>query len=129
MQTAWGAFGDFLYVLMIGIVFLVPLKAAFGFAIALIALGVSRLAGVIRLLIQPLRQNRYKHTLASSIREFALPLVATVGLISVGIAIWLGYYNSIFYLVIVIAAQLTTASWKAWYLLLNEKRDNNKKAK
>ena len=39
LRRAQGSFGDFLYVLMIGLVFLVPHQAPFGLAAALIVLG------------------------------------------------------------------------------------------
>jgi hypothetical protein len=122
MRTARGAFGDFLYVLMIGIIFLVPLKAALGFFIALLVLGGARMAGLIRVLIRTIREKAPRHTFTSLVREFALPIFASFGLIAVGVLILLGYNDFIAFLVLVIAALLATASWKAWRLLVMEKR-------
>jgi hypothetical protein len=122
MRTARGAFGDFLYVLMIGIMFLVPLKAALGFFIALLVLGGARMGGLIRVFIRTLHEQKPKHTFASLVREFALPIFASFGLIGVGVLILLGYNDFIAFLVLVIAALLATASWKAWRLLVMEKR-------
>jgi hypothetical protein len=47
-------------------------------------------------------------------------LVASLGLILVAVEIFRGDTNSIFGLVAVIAALLTTASWNAWLLLIQE---------
>jgi hypothetical protein len=127
IRTARGAFGDFLYVLMIAIMFLVPLREPAGFVIGLFVLGLARLAGLIRQVVQTAFNKQLGHTAASLVREFALPFVAALGLIGIGIFILLGFYVSIFYLVMVIAALLTTASWKAWHLLMVER--SIKKAK
>jgi hypothetical protein len=126
MRTARGAFGDFLYVLMIGIMFLVPflapVNAAVGFFIALLVLGGARVAGLIRVLIRTTKEKKPRHTFTSLVREFALPIFAAFGLIGVGVMILLGHYEFISFLVLVIAALLATASWKAWRLLVMEKR-------
>jgi hypothetical protein len=60
---------------------------------------------------------------SESLREYALPALACLGLIVVGEEILRGDTASIFGLVIVIAALLTTASWNAWLLLVEERRD------
>ncbi len=51
-------------------------------------------------------------------RETVLSGVAIVGMAVVAVEILRGDLNSIFLLVLVIAALLTTASWNAWLILV-----------
>jgi hypothetical protein len=124
LRLARGSFGDFLYLLMLGLVFLVPHQAPFGLAVALFALGAARGIGI-------LRQLRYtagpsagalagERKPGSALREIALPALASLGLIVVGLAILGGNMLAMYGLVLVIAALLATASWNAWLILVEE---------
>ena len=118
LHTAQQSFGDFLYVFMIGLVFLVPHQAPFGLAVALFALGAARTAGVIRHWRHGGSSVSRDKRFSASLREYGLPLVATLGLLFVAVEILMGNTDSIFGLVAVIAALLATASWNAWLLLI-----------
>src|SRR5512136_3126671 len=48
LGTARRTFGDFLYVLMIALVFIIPHQVPYSLAVALLALGLSRGAGLTR---------------------------------------------------------------------------------
>jgi hypothetical protein len=118
MRLARNSFADFLYVLMLGLIFLVPHPVPMGLAVALFVLGFSRSVGLIRYLpgkhpTQP-RKKRFGHI----VREIALPAVSYLGLIVVAVEILRGDLTSIYALVLVIAALLTTASWNAWLILV-----------
>jgi hypothetical protein len=52
------------------------------------------------------------------LRDVVLPIVASVGLVGVGIAVFLGQEIALFGLVIVVAGLLISASWNAWVLLV-----------
>jgi hypothetical protein len=52
------------------------------------------------------------------VREIALPVISYLGLIVVAVEILRGDLTSIYTLVLVIAALLTTASWNAWLILV-----------
>jgi len=117
LKTAERSFGDFLYVLMIGLVFLVPHEAPIGLAVALLVLGTARGAGLIRQATGSRRGTGLKSSSRDSLREYAMPAFASVGLIVVGIEAFLGNTISIYGLVLVIAALLITGSWNAWLLL------------
>jgi hypothetical protein len=119
MRVARRAFGDFLYVLMIALTFLVPSPVPAGLAIALFVLGAARGIGLIRLAMEIPRRKSRRHDIAQLVREFALPLVASLGLLAVALAIVFGYTDAFFALVGVIAALLATASWNAWALLVH----------
>lgn len=118
MRLARGSFGDFLYVLMLGLVFLVPHQAPFGLAIALFVLGAARGVGLTRQAMRIRRQNSRRGTMLDVLREIALPVVASLGLIFIGVEVLRGDYLSIYGLVLVVAALLATASWNAWLILV-----------
>jgi len=118
LLRAQGSFGDFLYVLMIGLVFLVPHRAPVGLAVALIVLGGARAVGLLRQAIRTRSTSRSKRNSADTLREYAIPGFATIGLIGVGLATVIGATIALYALVFVIAALLTTGSWNAWLLLV-----------
>jgi hypothetical protein len=122
LRTAQRSFEDFLYVLMIALVFLVPHPVPIGLAIALFVLAGARLLGLVRQAIRAARDPRRHLAKAEALREYALPSLACLGLIAVGVEVLRGDIEAIFGLVLVIAALLTTANWNAWLLLVQEKR-------
>jgi len=118
MRLARGSFGDFLYVLMLGLVFLVPHQAPFGLAIALFVLGAARGFGIARQALGTRRRNAPRGARLDVLREIALPALAALGLIIIGVEVLRGDYLSIYGLVLVVAALLATASWNAWLILV-----------
>jgi hypothetical protein len=121
MRLARGSFGDFLYVLMLGLVFLVPHQAPIGLSVALFVLGLSRAIGTARQLRALLGDDTEEGIGLEALRRIALPLLASLGLIVVGVEILRNDMVSIYGLVIVVAMLLTTASWNAWLILVAEK--------
>jgi hypothetical protein len=120
LTLARGSFGDFLYLLMIGLVFLVPHQAPFGLAVALFALGAARGIGILREILRPPASRLAQRRGSRLLREVALPALASLGLIVVGVEVLRGDMLSIFALVLVVAALLGTASWNAWLILVEE---------
>jgi hypothetical protein len=118
LPAAQGSFGDFLYVLMIGLVFLVPHQTPVGLTVALAVLGAARLIGLARQAVRFRRSPWMKGAGAEGLREYGLPGFASLGLVAVAVEIWLGRPIAIYALVLVIAALLTTGSWNAWLLLV-----------
>jgi hypothetical protein len=121
LRIAKRSFGDLLYVLMMALVFLVPHQVPFGLATALFALGMARVIGLVREMVNQDLRIIHKLSLSEVVREYALPILANLGFIIVSIEILIGNYLALYSLVIVIAALLTTASWNAWLLLIQEK--------
>lgn len=117
-EIARRTFGDFLYILMISLVFIVPHTVPYSLAIALLVLGLSRGIGIIRETTQ--KTSNKKRNMALVIKEIGLPLTASLGLIIVSIAVIFGLTNAVYALVIVVAALLITACWNAWLLLMEE---------
>jgi hypothetical protein len=119
LSIARNSFGDFLLVLMIALVFLVPHESPMGLIVSLLVLGIAGGVGMIS------REARRYSTVKVSkqdiqwiIHRIGLPSIASLGLIYVSIAIAFGYYQAIFGLVGVIAALLVSACWNAWLLLV-----------
>ena len=111
-------FGDFLYVLMISLVFIVPHQLPISLSIALLVLGLSRGFAFFRQAAISLKDKSI--SLLILVKEIGLPFTASLGLIIVAIAINFGVLNAIYGLVAVIAALLVTACWNAWLLLIEE---------
>jgi modulator of FtsH protease len=119
LSIARNTFSDFLYVLMIALVFLVPHQVPLGLTVALLALGLASGLGVILREARQLRRNQRKvRDLRWILRHIGLPAIASLGLIWVAVEIWLSHYIAIYGLVGVIAALLITACWNAWLLLV-----------
>jgi hypothetical protein len=118
LRRAQRSFGDFLYVLMMGLVFLVPHQSALGLAVALFVLGAARGVGLVR---QASRRSASRDPLRGPpdiLREYGLPSVASVGLMLTAVEVSRGDTLVFYALVIVVAALLTTGSWNAWLLLV-----------
>jgi hypothetical protein len=120
MQMAKRTFGDFLYVLMIALVFLVPRQVPGGFALALVVLGLARGAGLLRQVAELRGGAARSPAIAEVLRAFGLPLIAVVGLLLVAVSALLGSGAGLYGLVAVVAALLATASWNAWLLLVQD---------
>jgi hypothetical protein len=118
LKGARRSFGDFLYVLMLALVFLVPRRSQGGLAIALFALGASRAIGLIRQAARRRPPGGKRLPLLGTLRGIALPAVANLGLLVVAMEVVRGEFVSLFGRVLVIAALLTTGSWHAWMLLV-----------
>jgi purine-cytosine permease-like protein len=120
MRLARNSFADFLYVLMLGLIFLVPHPVPVGLAVALFVLGASSAVGLFRVRPAGKYQPSEKKKTGQIFRESALPAVASLGLIVVSVEIMRGDMTSIYALVLVVAALLATASWNAWLILVEE---------
>jgi hypothetical protein len=121
ISIARNTFGDFLLVLIIALVFLVPHPVPLSLVVALLTIGIATTVGMI------VREVRLYFTAPVQrldtrliVRRIGLPSLASLGLIIVAIEVAQGNYLAIFGLVGVIAALLITACWNAWLLLLEE---------
>jgi hypothetical protein len=119
LPIARNTFGDFLYVLMISLVFLVPHQVPLSLTVALLVLGVASGVGLITRETRRFSSSpRKQWDIRLVLRQLALPAIASLGLVAVAIAIALQQYQAIYLLVAVIAALLVSACWNAWLLLV-----------
>jgi len=113
-------FANFLYVLMVSLVFLVPHQVPFSLTIALLVLGITRAAGLFREAAEYRSVPASRRDYRSLFREIGLPAVASIGLILVALYVAFGKTDAMYGLVIVVAALLGNACWNAWLLLMEE---------
>jgi hypothetical protein len=116
-SMAQRSFGDFLYVIMLGLVFLVPHRIPASLAVALFVLGAARGIGLLRQGLGVRARRARSRSLADALRVYAIPGFAALGLLVVAFEVLRGNTESIFGLVLVVAALMTTGSWNAWLLL------------
>jgi hypothetical protein len=105
---------------MLSLVLLVPNQEPIGFAVALFVLGISR---GVALVLQALKARRAAVSPPSTaliVRDYALPLLASVGLIVATVRILCGHFGAVVLLVGVVSALLVTACLNAWSLLLRQ---------
>ncbi len=121
-DTAVRTFGDFLFTLMLSLVLLIPNQEPMGFAIALFVLGITRAVSLVRQALKARRATTSRPSLSLVVREYALPLLASVGLLVATTRILYGHYNAVILLVGVISALLVTACQNAWLLLVQQPR-------
>jgi hypothetical protein len=113
-------FANFLYVLMVSLVFLVPHQLPISLTVALLVLGITRGAGLLREAAVLRKAPASRRDYRTLFREIGLPAVASIGLILVAIYVAFGKTDAMYGLVIVIAALLGNACWNAWLLLMEE---------
>lgn len=119
---ARGSFADFLYLLMLGLVFLAPHPAPIGLAVALFVLGTSRAVGMVRQAASAYRRRTAAPPAGRVVRAAALPFIASFGLVAVAWEVMRGDLVALYGLVLVVAALLTRASWNAWLILVDPDR-------
>jgi hypothetical protein len=72
---------------MIGLVFLVPHQVPIGLAVALLVLGLARGVGLVRRVIRTANDRSQEIKAEQTLREVALPAIASVGLLVVGVEV------------------------------------------
>jgi modulator of FtsH protease len=121
-DIAGRTFGDFLFTLMLSLVLLIPHQEPVGLAVALFTLGFVRgvplVAQAFKARGSVSRSSKGGHV----VRDYALPLLATFGLIFVALRILSGHFGAVILLVGVVSALLVTACTNAWFLLLQRAR-------
>ncbi len=119
LSIARTTFSAFLFVLMISLVFLVPHAVPLSLTIALLVLGLASGFGVIARELRHIRTYRFTGPdVSRMLRQIALPVVASIGLVWVAVDIGQGHFDALYGLVAVVAALLVSACWNAWLLLV-----------
>lgn len=111
------AFGDFLMVFMVSLVFLVPRLPPLGLAIAILVQGIAWTSSSAIQLFLVSRRKPASVPWGYLIRIFGLSLLGALGFVAVAIALLLKYLDALFYFVVVLAALLSSACITAWSLL------------
>ncbi len=120
LDMARQAFSQFILVLMVALVFLVPHQTPVGLGVALIALSIAYAAATARYLGQLLSRGRHRKARPVFARGATLSIVGYVGVLIVGIAVLLHWWFALYLLVFMLAAALAAASRYAWFLLTHQ---------
>ncbi len=121
LKLARGSFSDFLYLMMLGLIFLVPFDEPLGLAIALFVMGTSRLVGLARQILIARRSNEREKYSIQFIRKYGLPALGMIGMLVIAVEILNSNMIAVYALVFVVAMLLTSASWNAWLILVHKK--------
>jgi hypothetical protein len=122
LRLAQRTFADFLLVLLIAILFLIPNQPNTSLAVEMFLLGILRIRWLFRRLIRT-DKDAPRHTTTDSIREYLLPVLSVLGLFAAAVKIHQSDVGGVYWFVVpVIAFLLFRASWNAWLLLVLEKK-------
>lgn len=113
-------FSEFLLVLMVALIFLIPGLGPMGLGISLLCMGSAWSVAAGNAFRVNLWQG--KMNLGQFVRAFGLSLVGTFGVLVIAVCMLLGYADALYGLVFMLAALLGSASRNAWALLV-EVRD------
>ncbi len=117
-RLALQGFGDYLFVLGIGMCMLIPHLDCIWIGRLLLGLGALRLIRLVRFWRHPAYRHLHRRSLGQRVSEYAMPLVSCLGLCAIAVLVRLGYYTPIYYLVFIVIELITTASRGAWKLLM-----------
>lgn len=121
MAVARQTFTEFLLVLMVALVFLIPHQVPLGLGVALLALGLASTFSALRQLMLHARVRGQKRSKSHYPRVYGLSLAGCLGIVVLGAGILAGLSvtTACNLLVFMLASLLTSASINAWYLLVH----------
>jgi hypothetical protein len=110
-------FSEFLLVLMIALVLLVPRQSPVGLGVALLALATAYAVPSGMRLLDAVRNRRSQESARFLLRVFGVSFAGCMGIVGVAIAILMRRWLAFHMLVFMLAAFLTGGSRYAWFLL------------
>jgi hypothetical protein len=116
MWLARQTFSEFLLVLMVALIFLIPGLGSVGLGASLFCLGGAWTLSTSNVLLQNFRQRKMGVNLF--LRAYGLSLAGTIGVIIIALCMFLGIAGALYGLVFMLAALLASASRNAWSLLV-----------
>jgi hypothetical protein len=111
-------FSNFLFVLLVAIIFLIPLQSFSGLGIPLLLMGAAGLYGSVRRLFQARRVNKQAMSRTKVLRRTAGSGLCYLGLLAIAISVVRGQTRGLYWLVPVIIVLVGEASINAWILLI-----------
>lgn len=126
MAVARQTFREFLLILMVALLFLVPQRAPFGLTVGLLALGGAFTFTLVMGMWKSVAVHKDHIDAAYFLRGYGLSIVGCLGILVVAIAILFGFMGALYGLVFVLATLLASASRNAWFLLVQAREGVNK---
>jgi hypothetical protein len=118
MLVARQTFAEFLLVLMVALIFLVPRLGPLGLGVALLSLGGAWTFSLGKSFWETALQRKVRPDVGYFLRGFGLSLAGCLGVVAVALVVLLGYTEALYGLVFMLAALLASASRNAWFLLV-----------
>jgi len=122
LRLAKRSFGDYLFVLAVSLLMLVPKQDRSIFPVVLALLGIGRMMRTVREWRHPDYRHVTERTKRETVAEYAAPAISCLGMCVVGGYIYFGRYAAIYGIVFILLELITTASRNSWRLLLLEKK-------
>lgn len=119
-RLALRSFEDYLFVLAVAIIMLIPRLDGRWIGQILFVLGATRSVRLVRNWQHPAYRHLQRRTRWETAREYGFPLASCLGLCGLAAAIYLGQYKPVYYVVVILVELLFTASRGAWRLLMLE---------
>jgi len=120
LRIAMRSFGDYLFVLGVALVMLIPRQDPDIFALTLFVISVMRMVRVIGDWWHPVYKHVSRRSGGEIAREYALPVGSCLGMCAVAAAIHFNHFSTIYWLVFILLELMLTASRNALKLLLLE---------
>lgn len=118
LPVAQQAFGEFLLVLMVALVFLIPRLGPLGLGVGLLSLGSAYAASLAKRLWDTTYRDKNNRSPGALLRGFGLSLAGCLGVIAIGILMLVGFTPALYGMVFMVTALLASASHNAWSLLI-----------
>ena len=114
----WQTFGNFIYVVLVSAVMLIPTLVPIGLGLPLIIMGSIGLFDTISQFRKVQRSQRREWGVRT-LRLFALPVAAFIGLDVIAATILAGHTDGLYWMVAVMLILVTTAAGNAYRLLVD----------
>lgn len=111
-------FGNFIYVLLVSAMMLIPMGSNVGLGVPLLIIGSIGLLDTLRQ-FHAVRRSGQRAWGARTMRLIALPVLAFVGLDVIAVSVLDGQTDGLYWLVGVVLVLVTTAAGNAYRLLLD----------
>ena len=111
-------FSNFLFVLLVAIIFLIPLQSFLGLGVPLLLMGAAGLYGSVKRLFQARRVNKQAMSRTKVLRRTAGSGLCYLGLLAISISVLRGQTRGLYWLVPVMIVLVGEAIINAWILLI-----------
>ncbi|HEX3729788.1 MAG TPA: hypothetical protein VHV47_08285 [Opitutaceae bacterium] len=120
LRLALRSFGDFLFVLGLSLLMLVPKLDPHDLGTAVVVVAALRIVNLVRQWRDPAYRHLRQRTIIQTMTEYTFPLGSCLALCWVGMGMWRGERGVFYIMVFILIELISTASRNAWQLLMTE---------
>jgi len=121
LRLAQRCFADFLFVLFISLVFMIPDQGNHALGLELLGISVARIQRLVRHARDTTHDVSRRLLSWQTLREYSFHAIALVGLVVNSVLIYYGNEIAPYLDAVIIITIIARASWSAWLLLVMEK--------